>query len=206
MGNDIIEEAKRLLRDAEKVKRKCHSGLTEYMKQDIKRIAKQEVERFYEDYSPSMYERTWSLYGIYDDNVLLYDDGEVYVDVRNPDIIPKTHRADRMVGDDFIYEHVFIGGWHGGAPIGDQVLIPTSNKKPPELYGDDNPPWGKKDWRWKPASNYGESIAENIDYRQEDYYTDGDHETGLSAINRVDDVIDEVFGEYEIYKMIMGGR
>lgn len=196
MSDDIIARAQRMLRDRDKIIKKCKSKFTHYAKRDIQKIAKQEVENFYRDYTPTMYQRTRSLDAIYEEDLLLYDDIEVFIDIDNPDIIPKTHRADRMVGGDFIYEHVFLGGWHGGAPIGDKVLIPVSIKKPPELYGDDNPPWGKKEWRWMQAECSEPSIADMIKERQEEYYTDVDVYTGLSSSARITQVIDNVFSEY----------
>lgn len=90
---------------------------------NLKYIAVTSIDKFYEDYEPHFYERTWELYNAY--KVTVTEDSWS-VDF-NPEWIGDTHRVD----PEFIFENSFIQGWHGGG-----------------TDGDDHPEPGVPYWRW----------------------------------------------------------
>ena len=100
-------------------------------KENLKYIATTAIDKFYEDYEPHFYERTWELYNTYKITVT-EDDWSIDFD---SSWMGDTHRAE----PEFIFENSFIRGWHGGG---------TS--------GDDHPEPGVPYWRWPDVTIYTE--------------------------------------------------
>lgn len=95
----------------------CEKAMNKIKKniyQDIKDIMKEAADAFYNDYpSPRMYvrhKRKPTLANMYK---IIEEDGYLYV-LTGGEFSTNKHRIDK-IDPDYIYEHMFKGGWHGGA-------------------------------------------------------------------------------------------
>lgn len=98
----------------------------------IRDIYNDVITKFYEDYRPTFYDRRGSLY-----KLLILKSGKDYLEVGfDPSKISYRNGYNK---EDGLYTKVFREGWHGGANIEGEMLIPWTN--PPVEYDGDPRPW-----------------------------------------------------------------
>lgn len=136
----------------------------EDIEEKLIKIADSIIDDYYKDGKRTVYDPTHSLYKAYkiNDNNDIESDPSLITD--DPSLIPDTHR----VGPEYIYEHMFLEGWHGGAAeLG--YKIPYDYKR--NLYdGDENYPYKeKRKLYWKTAEQFDDSPKEKIDMDTEKY-------------------------------------
>lgn len=99
---------RRLQKKSDEACEKAKRDIFPYYKQTLETLYKEEVERFYDDYDPEVYDRKNSLY-----NALVFDgdsnSGEAK-GVFDDDYITPTRSGDHA----YIYKWVFEEGFHGG--------------------------------------------------------------------------------------------
>lgn len=82
-------------------------------------ICEKAIDRFYQEYSPMVYNRKHDLYNAYN---LSVKDGEFIFELGS-EFMKKKHR----VNNEYIYEKMFKDGWHGGAHDGPYHPDPGKN-------------------------------------------------------------------------------
>ena len=127
-SNDLQEYTKDIQsgKFINEVAKECVNAIAD----DIDYIFTTCIDEFYNSYSPKYYKRTGSLYDIYDVSI-----SGTIISWTVPYMYPGGHR----VGGEFIYNYVFEGGYHGGAPSGK-----------PDMAGNPHP--GYMAWRTPPPS------------------------------------------------------
>lgn len=112
--NDIRKQLKQLKDDLQevvddipKIKRDVANEISLQWYEDLDEIFTISIDKFYADYEPKFYRRTGSLYSVYKltrhNGIINWDFGAQYM--------PDTHRVDNQ----YIYDWVFLQGYHGGA-------------------------------------------------------------------------------------------
>ena len=141
---------------------------------DINKIIKKAINDFYSTYRPKYYKRKWSLKYMYD---FKSTKGDILLDFD-----AKYTRAHHRVDNDYIFNLVFMQGYHGGAPsiAADKVdrwgEHPDTGvpywRFPPKPWEDENgemqPPyteWGRKA---KQDKSPMDRINEALDKYEED--------------------------------------
>lgn len=81
---------------------------------NLKYIASTSIDKFYEDYEPHFYQRTYDLYNTYRISVT---EDEWKIDFDSSWMM-NWHRVDEQ-DPEYIFENSFIRGWHGGALSGE---------------------------------------------------------------------------------------
>ena len=154
----------------------------------IKRICDLAVDEFYRGYHPFTYRRTNDLKNAYFIDIV----NDKFIFVLGSQYMKHTHRVDRgkYPNQDYIFETIFMKGWHGGAtsgeghPEGDDAYWRTPSPKYAQKTG--TKPYIY--WYSRPAVKSNKSIYQTINEetdRLADYYnTKGKIEflaKGLSA-------------------------
>lgn len=123
------------------------------------------IDDYYNSYSPSFYDRKYSLRRFYESDRSFTDDMDIITDT--PNIILGKHR----VSNEYIYNKMFVEGWHGGANIDGNMLIPY--RKPPIAYNGTSMPFadGKKA-SWKSAEQSTSVKYQIDDISENDIYLD----------------------------------
>lgn len=128
------------------------------------------VLNFYNHYQPKFYQRR--------DNGSLYN---LFRTKRNGTKLDYWFEPSEITsrtgydGEDGLYKTVFKEGWHGGANINGEMLVPY--RIPPQTYDGDKKPYQKGKAKWKPAvrapfSPYDMFIALKEDYQNNGYERD----------------------------------
>lgn len=193
--DDLIQE---FLDNLDDLKEEVRDKIVEKIEKDIKKIGKQAVDNYYDDYSRKIYEPIGSLYGVVD-NGLIDIDGDPTLDIDNPDLISDSgHRVDgQSDSEHYIYDNMFLEGFHGGANF-DNMLVPT--QKPMKPYDGLYKPFSNnKKVKWKAAYQSDVSPYEEIRDRINDYYEDSDSGINKGMTDVIKDVVDEVVfrGKYK---------
>lgn len=92
---------------------KCTKQFITEATDNLNYIARSAIDKFYEDYEPNSYDRTFDLYNTYKIKVTA-DDWTIDFD---SDFMEGMHRVDNQ-DPEYIFENSFIRGWHGGAISG----------------------------------------------------------------------------------------
>ena len=209
-SKDFIQKIIELQKALPKIEKEISEIMYAEATADVQTIAKQEIENFYDSYTPRVYRRQYSLRNIYQNGVINNHDGDPTIDTDDPNLLSGHHRVDD-VNPSYIHEYIFRGGWHGGADIDGNMLVPVSRYKPRELYSDENPPFnqvdmnGRKMWHWSPAKHSGMYPAANIETRIKNYYKNGDSVLGKSSSQVVHKAFYKVLNQYDIYRELQGG-
>ena len=125
------------------------------------------VMNFYASYPHPIYDRRGSLYNLFN----IKREGDTLKYWFEPSEI--TYR-NGYGGEDGLYTTVFKEGWHGGANINGEMLVPY--RIPPQIYDGDKRPYLHGKAKWKPAvrslSPYDAFIALKEDYERNGFRKD----------------------------------
>lgn len=125
------------------------------------------VMNFYASYPHPIYDRRGSLYNLFN----IKREGDTLKYWFEPSEI--TYR-NGYGGEDGLYTTVFKEGWHGGANINGEMLVPY--RIPPQIYDGDKRPYLNGKAKWKPAvrslSPYDAFIALKEDYERNGFRKD----------------------------------
>lgn len=214
MAGMNLKQFKKELEDFSKdlkgnIKNNYIDSLAKSVTQDLKKIARTSVDLWYESYDPIYYTRTNSLYKAYkveqtSKNTITFFMGSEYM--------PKTHRVDSTGatrnGESYIYQTMFVEGWHGGADYisdlkidewGNHPMVGTPwyrTQHPSQITSDEIP--------WKEWSNYGanwsKSPRDMIMSEIDNYETNGSYILGgASVANRKDEALMKALSKNKFY-------
>ena len=147
------------------------------------------IEQYYGDYSQKYYKRTNSLYDVYD----LKLDGTKVTWHFGPEHIKHSHR----VSNDYIYQKMFVEGWHGGAnkgPNHPSVGTPWY-RSPVPFFLHKEPPGTRPYSRW--SSIEGAAKSDPSPYKDIDTKIDEYQEKELPKI--IEDAKELVTNRYNIF-------
>ena len=147
---DALEvKAKEAVKEAQK---KAFAEYFEVADKKIRKIYNDTITDFYESYGRTFYKPRGSLYDLI--NIERTDE---YLEIDfNPSMISYRNGYS---GEDGLYTQVFRQGWHGGANINGNMLVPWTN--PAEPYDGDKKPWAfPEPWGRRIGVKHGWSHAE----------------------------------------------
>lgn len=136
----LTERLESRLNKIDKLEKSLNNALAKRYKKDIEEnIIKRVIEDFYDDYTPKLYKRKYSLRKAYKFTV----NNGVYTIDYNSKYMTRIHRAS----NEYIYNLAFISGYHGGATsISDAKLekwasrgVDNTHPSPANYYGGDTP-------------------------------------------------------------------
>ena len=107
--NVFYQMAETIKNNKDSVKENIKNDLRKEYKMQVEKMMKVAADAFYEDYSPHMYvrhKRQRTLENMYK----IHTDKYLYVELGG-EFSKNKHR----VSNEYIYDHMFKGGWHGGA-------------------------------------------------------------------------------------------
>ena len=144
----LQKKAEEAVKDAQK---KAFAEYFETVDKKIREIYKSTIDDFY-NYDRSFYNPRGSLYHLI--NTKSSDD---YLSIWfDPS---KISYRNGYSGEDGLYDQIFRKGWHGGANINGNMLIPYTN--PPIAYNGDKKPWDKPEpWMTNENIKHGWISAE----------------------------------------------
>lgn len=162
--------------------------------EDLAEIFDACITKYYADYTPKYYSRTYSLYKVYK----LQIRGTWIRWEFNSDFIPKIHRVD-AVDPEYIYNWMFVKGYHGGAVRGKEHPHPGMPwyRTPPPSFAKDLPPYS----RWsKNMSEYSMiSPYKRIENEIKNYEQNRKTIIGRSINDAIIPAQKLVFGRYRIF-------
>ena len=135
----------------------------------LRDIYEETINDFYDKYPRSFYKPRGSLYRLIETK-----HGKDYLEIWfEPSRI--SYR-NGYAGENGLYEYVFRQGWHGGADIDGNMLVPWTS--PPMAYDGDTAPWSSKPWQdqqishgWKPAKQASISPLDDFKNRVDKYHS-----------------------------------
>lgn len=105
--NQLRDDIKEVADNVSTIKKEVVKEIALQWYEDLDEIFTLCIDKFYSEYDPTFYRRTGSLYKVYK---LSNHNGFVKWDF-GPQYMPDTHR----VNNQYIYDWVFLQGYHGGA-------------------------------------------------------------------------------------------
>lgn len=114
--NKAARKFRKLADSIETAEKKTNSEIPAKVAPEIESASRFAVEDWYMAFNPDYYERTESLLNVYDVKPL---SGEVNVHLSSDEL------GGHRVGNDYIYEYMFILGYHGGAITGEPPAHPS---------------------------------------------------------------------------------
>lgn len=174
---ELIERLKKKINTSDSFLEKTNKKIEERFEKDVNKIIKRAISDFYDSYKPRYYKRKYSLKYMYK---LTIKNGEYTIKYSHKYTYAK-HRADNK----YIFDLVFMKGYHGGAPsiAADKVdrwgEHPNTGipywRYPPKPWEDENgemqPPyteWGRKAEQSDPPV---QRIDEAVDAYEEKFKT-----------------------------------
>lgn len=168
------EGAKKILKNFDKFIDEFDSITAKDKLKNAKKICKRAIDSYYQNYRPGEYNTSKDRhpyrrhYSLYDAVNLGIRNGNTFIFELGSEFMPKNHRVDKT-NPDYIYNRMFIQGWHGGADKGKAGQPPHPN--PGELYWKIHPEfiywWNRPARKMYPLSPY-----EIIKQRWEKYLKD----------------------------------
>lgn len=155
---------------------KVNKEIENRFEKDVNKIIKRAINDFYESYKPKYYRRKYSLRHMYK---LTVGNGVYVIDYDSKYTFAK-HRAE----NEYIFDLVFMEGWHGGAPDIDESKV--------EIWGE-HPSPGTPYWRRPPRP------WEDDEGYQHPPYTEWGREAKQDEppIERIDKAIDSYEKEFK---------
>lgn len=168
MANKLKEQEAKIrklidLIDSGKAQKDIVENVNKKQKKKMEKIGKSAIDEYY-DMPRTYYDPTHSLYNAYK---IENNNGDIVINTDDPSLIPDVHR----VSSEYIYEKMFVEGWHGGAEFDNgKMSIPVIYPVKP-YDGRNGRPWEyqNKKAKWKPAVQ-GVSPKKTIDDAVEEYY------------------------------------
>lgn len=108
-----VRNTKKALDEMKNKNEKLTKNFVKTATENLNYIAVSAIDKFYEDYEPHSYDRTFDLYNTY--RIKVTED-EWNIDF-DPSWMENWHRVDDE-DPEYIFENSFIHGWHGGAIAG----------------------------------------------------------------------------------------
>ena len=128
----------RLMKNLKKIVEEVNYNIAYEKRKAALIICENAVDAFYSDYSPHMYHRKGSLHETY--KVEINKKGDFSFQLGH-EFMTKQHRVD----NEYIYDYMFVLGWHGGANGGkNHPDINISEPKERRLFWRQPPPGNKE--------------------------------------------------------------
>lgn len=105
---ETIDYVLKLIDEVPKVVAKINDTYDRRIKFNLDLIAQNAIDSFYEDYYPLVYSRQEDLYKTYK-IIITQDDRKI-------DFGPQYMNGGHRAGTEYIYNRMFVHGYHGGAP------------------------------------------------------------------------------------------
>lgn len=216
MGNNIRKEIAQLKKDAlevrdntKKIKQDVAKESARQVYEDLNAIFVACIDKFYADYDPTFYRREGSLYRTYEltnkNGVISRNFGEQYM--------PQTYKHSHRVSNKYIYEQMFLKGYHGGAHTIDPDKVEQWGEHPDDgipWYRTPHPSRGVKNPynRWsdswensegKGSAEQSTSPADDIMEQLEQYENNKASMIGRGASDALDAAWDLVFSRYNLF-------
>ena len=135
----------RLMKNLKKIVEEVNYNIAYEKRKAALIICENAVDAFYSDYSPHMYHRKGSLYEAY--KVEINRKGDFSFQLGH-EFMTKQHRVD----NEYIYDYMFVLGWHGGANGGEgHPDLNISDPKRRRLY------WRQPPYDVTEVDEYGET-------------------------------------------------
>lgn len=162
--------------------------------EDVAEIFDACIAKYYADYTPRYYSRTYSLYKVY----RLQIKGSWIRWEFSPNFIPKVHRVDN-VDPDYIYNWMFEKGYHGGAVGGEKHPHPGSPwyRTPPPSHTNDIKPYSQ--WSARMAEYSMVSPSKRIENEIKNYEQNKKTIIGRSINDAIIPAQKLVFGRYRLF-------
>lgn len=113
-----IENINKIINNLDNIINDASAYICDYVEYDYNNIIREEIDRYYFDYSPRYYKRTKSLYNAYK---IINDGEQIGVDFDSK-YMHHNHRVDRK-NEDYIFHWMFEKGYHGGSrPEGGRIV------------------------------------------------------------------------------------
>ena len=208
MGNNIRKEIKQLIKDALEVKENAKK-----IKQDVAKEAASQVyedldsifiaciDKFYADYDPTFYRREGSLYHTYEltnkNGVISRNFGAQYM--------PQSYEHSHRVSNQYIYDQMFLQGYHGGAHTIASEKVEQWGEHPEDgtpWYRTPHPSRGVKNPynRWSSRSaKQSTAPADDIREQLQQYEDDKASTIGRGAADALDNAWDLVLNRYNLF-------
>lgn len=107
----LQEDLKEVKDDIPKIKKEVAKEIAAQLYHDLDYIFVTCIDKFYADYDPVFYRREGSLYSTYKltnkNGVISWNFGAQYM--------PKAYKHSHRVSNQYIYDQMFLKGYHGGA-------------------------------------------------------------------------------------------
>ena len=111
--NRAVKNTRQALNTMKEKNEKLTKNFVKNAEENLRYIAVTEIDKFYEDYEPHSYDRTFDLYNAYRISVT---PEEWRIDF-DSSFMQEWHRVDEQ-DPEYIFENSFMRGWHGGAISG----------------------------------------------------------------------------------------
>ena len=166
---------------------------------DLDVIFTSSIDEYYK-FKKRYYKRTYSFYKAYDISL----NGNVITIHSGSDLIPKSHRVD-AVDSDYIYNYMFVQGYHGGAASGEPDMQgspfpgPMALRTPVPRYATEGmPPYSL--WSRTKAHKDEESPQDKIDRNIEAYKNGDQNFSNKTLQDRFESAVNKVFRTYSIFR------
>jgi len=138
------EEKRKTERAVTRALKRVDRDIAKYQRDEIQRVYKETIKRFYDEYTPNIYQRTGSLYNL----MSVTEDTETNIVAWDYDEKKMTPtRKNKAGGREYLMDIVFGEGWHGGADKG------PGHRNPGVPYYRQPPPYYRH-WDRYPAARY----------------------------------------------------
>lgn len=142
--------------------KKVDKEIAAFQKIEIEKAYKEAIKKFYEGYEPWLYKRTYSLYDLLVIENAGGESNEVSWGYDSDKMVSTRH--DQPGGREYLYDIVFVKGWHGGADKISQKFAPKYGYHPnPGTPHYRVPDWFFTNWAWYPAARHESSPKEMVE-------------------------------------------
>lgn len=183
----FVADLREFVNDLDKIPIEIAKEMADAVYEDINYIFETCIDKYYADYSPKFYKRTYAIKDIYkikkSGTCIEWDVGA--------DLMPSTHR----VSNKYINTYMFEFGFHGGAKS-DKGLFRYRTKPPVFTVGNEKPymQWSKY------SSKQSRSPSNEIDRELGRYEKGKANITGHTVVDLYKSAKEIVFGRYSLFK------
>lgn len=188
----FVADFREFVNDLDKIPIEVAKEMADAVYEDINYIFETCIDKYYADYSPKFYKRTYAIKDIYkikkSGTCIEWDVGA--------DVMPSTHR----VSNKYINDYMFELGFHGGAKSGKDhpsVGMPWYRTKPPVFTVNGEKPY----MQWsKYSSKQSRSPSNEIDRELGRYEQGKANITGHTIVDLYKSAGELVLGRYSLFK------